>query len=365
MNSIKFYSIKLLLSLIFIFNFCFLYEISAQNIENEIDKLINKVFVDKNGPGGNFLVAKDGKIIYQKSIGKANIELNVNLTSENIFQIGSMTKQFTAISILILEEKGLLNTKDPISKFIPDYPMGDKITIHHLLTHTSGIKEFTKLKTIQEISHKDLKPKMIIDFFKNEPLDFSPGDKFSYNNSGYVILGYIIELVSGETYENFVQKNLFNKAGMKNSFYASEKKILPKRAYGYHKINSGYINKTIINLNIPFSSGSLMSTTGDMLNWQIALNQNKLLKPNILKKAFSNNSLNNGQVFSYGYGWFLSEKNGIKFRKHGGNIFGFKSMGVYIPKEDIYVIGLTNCDCNSPTQLIEEIALLTLKYKNN
>ena len=172
------------------------------------------LFKDKNGPGGEFLVSKAGKIIYQKSFGKANIESDVNLSSEDIFQIGSMTKQFTAISILILEEKGKLNISDQVSKYIPDYPMGEKITLHHLLTHTSGIKDFTKMKSLGEISQKEMTPKMIVDFFKNEPIDFAPGEKFVYNNSGYVLLGYIIELVSGEEYEEFIQKNIFDKAGM-------------------------------------------------------------------------------------------------------------------------------------------------------
>lgn len=333
----------------------------SQNIENKIDSLLVNVFKDKNGPGGEFLVTKAGKIIYQKSFGKANLELDVNLASENVFQIGSITKQFTAISILILEEKGKLNVNDPVSKYIPDYPLGDKINLHHLLTHTSGIKDFTKMKSLQEISQKEMTPKMIVDFFKNEPVDFAPGEKFAYTNSGYIILGYIIELVSGETYEDFVQKNIFDKAGMTKSFYASDRKIIPKRAYGYHKKENGYVNKTQISLSIPFSSGSLMSTTSDMLNWQNALNQNLLLNQKTLKKAFTKYKLNDGQELTYGYGWFLSEIKGTQLRKHGGSVFGFKSMGVYIPSEDIYVIGLTNCDCNSPTQVTEDIALLTME----
>lgn len=338
--------------------------ISAQNIESKIDSLLVNVFKDKNGPGGEFLVAKAGKIIYQKSFGKANLELDVNLTSENIFQIGSMTKQFTAISVLILEEKDKLNLNDPVSKYIPDYPLGDKITLHHLLTHTSGIKDFTKMKSLGEIAQKEMTPKMIVDFFKNEPVDFASGEKFVYNNSGYVLLGYIIEIVSGETYEDFVQKNIFDKAGMTKSFYASDRKIISKRAYGYQKKEYEYVNKTQISFSVPFSSGSLMSTVGDMLKWQNALNQNLLLNPKTIKKAFTKYKLNDGQEFTYGYGWHLKEINGTSIREHGGSVFGFKSMGVYIPSEDIYVIGLSNCDCNSPTKVTEDIALLVMKILN-
>lgn len=360
MKTLKIKSIYFLL-LVFIFIGNPLNLVYSQKIENEIDSLLLNVFKDKNGPGGEFLVSKSGKIIYQKSFGKANLELDVDLASDNIFQIGSITKQFTAISILILEERGKLSVSDPVSKYISDYPLGDKITIHHLLTHTSGVKDFTKMKSLRDISQKEMTPQMMVDFFKNEPVDFAPGEKFDYNNSGYVLLGYIIELVAGEEYEAFIQKNIFDKAGMTKSYYANERRVIPKRAYGYQKKEYGYVNKTQISFSIPFSSGSLMSTVGDMLKWQNALNQGLVLNPKILEKAFTKYKLNNGEEFTYGYGWHLIDADGILIRRHGGSIFGFKSMGVYIPSEDIYVIGLSNCDCNSPTQVTEEIALLTLK----
>lgn len=332
----------------------------AQKLNKKIDSLIQKEFKDKIGPGGVFMVAKNGKPIYQKSFGKANIELDVNLTNDYVFQIGSMTKQFTAIAVLMLEEQGKLIISDTISKYIPDYPNGNKITIHHLLTHTSGIKDFTKMKSLREIAQKEMTPKMMVDFFKNEVVDFAPGEKFDYNNSGYVLLGYIIELVSGETYEDFVTKHIFQKIGMSQSRYASDRQIINKRAYGYQKKENGYVNKTIINFSVPFSSGSLMSSLNDMLKWQNALNKNILLKAENSQKAFQKYKLNNGEDFTYGYGWHIREINGVTSREHGGNIFGFKSMGVYIPSENIYVIGFSNCDCNSPTQVTLDIAKLIL-----
>lgn len=336
-------------------------QVLAQKLNKKIDKIIAAEFKDKDGPGGVFMVAKNGKPIYQKSFGKANIELGVNLTNDFIFQIGSMTKQFTAISILMLEERGKLNINDTITKYIPDYPNGNKITIHHLLTHTSGIKDFTKMKSLWEISQKEMTPKMMVDFFKNEKVGFAPGEKFDYNNSGYVLLGYILELVSGEKYEDFIEKHIFQKLGMNRSSYATDRQIINNRAYGYHKKESGYVNKTNINLSIPFSSGSLMSTINDMLKWQDALNKNLLIKAENSQKAFKNYKLNNGEDYTYGYGWHIRERNGITSREHGGSIFGFKSMGVYIPGEDIYVVGFSNCDCNSPTQVTIDIAKLALE----
>jgi CubicO group peptidase (beta-lactamase class C family) len=339
----------------------FTFTSQAQKLNQKIDSLIQSEFKDSNGPGGVFLVSKKGKPVYKKAFGMANLELEIKLNTNSIFQIGSMTKQFTAIAILMLEEQGKLKITDPISKYIPSYLNGNMITIHHLLTHTSGIKDFTKMKALSDIAQKEMTPAQMVDFFKNEPVDFAPGEKFDYNNSGYVVLGYIIELASGETYEDFIKKNIFDIIGMTNSYYASDRKIIKNRAYGYHKKSSGYVNKTIINFSVPFSSGSLMSTLDDMLRWQNALNQNLLLSSKNEMKAFTKYKLNNGQEIEYGYGWHLKNINGIPTREHGGSIFGFKSMAVYIPSEDIYVVGFSNCDCNSPTQLVKDIAKISIE----
>lgn len=336
--------------------------IQGQNLETAVDELILKSFNDENGPGGVFMVAHHGLPVYQKAFGKANLELGDNLAVDNVFQLGSMTKQFTAVAILMLEQQGKLSVGDPLSKYIPDYPNGSKITIHHLLTHTSGIKDFTKMKSLGDIAQKEMTPKMMVNFFKDEPVDFAPGEKFDYNNSGYVLLGYLIELVSGEKYEDYIGKHIFDKVGMTRSCYASDRKVIKGRAYGYHKKESGYVNKTVINFSVPFSSGSLMSTVSDMLKWQNALNKNLLLDSAETKKAFSRYKLNNGEEFSYGYGWHIRDINKVPTREHGGSIFGFKTMAVYIPGEDIYVIGLSNCDCNSPTKVTGDIAALALTF---
>lgn len=333
----------------------------SQVLETRIDSVITTVFNDKEGPGGVFMVAKHGKPIYRKAFGKANIELGVNMNPESVFQIGSMTKQFTATAIMMLDEQGKINVNDAISKYIPEYPSGNQITIHHLLTHTSGIKDFTKMKSIMSIARKDMTPKELVDFFKDEPADFQPGEQYLYNNSGYVVLGYIIELVSGTTYEEFIENNIFKAIGMNDSRYANDRDIVKNRAYGYH--NRGEItNKMYVSLSIPYASGSLMSTTDDMLKWQEAINDNLLINKSTKEKVFTNYRLNNGEEINYGYGWHLKDVNGISTIEHGGSIFGFKSMGVYVPSLDIYVVGFSNCDCNSPTKVTRAIADLTIEY---
>ncbi len=347
--------------LLFICQFFFLSNIMAQSFQRKADSLTTAVIKDKQGPGGVFMVAKGGEMLYHKAFGKANLELDVDLTADYVFQIGSMSKQFTAVAILMLEEQGKLRVSDAVSKYVTDYPGGDAITLHHLLTHTSGIQDFTRMKALGDIAQKDMSPKMMVDFFKHEPMDFRPGEKFEYNNSGYVLLGYIIELVSGETYQDFIQKHIFQKLGMNHSLYATDRRIIRNRAYGYQKKESGYVNRTVINFSVPFSSGALMSTAADMLTWQNALNKHLLLSKESSQKAFRTYKLNNGQAFTYGYGWHIKEISGTPVREHGGSIFGFKSMGVYIPGADIYVLGLTNCDCHSPTQLVRDLAAAALE----
>lgn len=328
--------------------------IFAQDQESKIDSLITSKFKTE-GTGGVFLAAKNGKIIYRKAFGMANLEMNVKMKPESVFEIGSMTKQFTAISVLILAEKGKLNVNDEISKFVPDYPNGNMITIHHLLTHTSGIKDFTSMKSIKDIARRDLSPKELVDFFKNEPSDFKPGEKYKYCNSGYVLLGYIIEIVSGQVYEEFITENIFKKIGMENTLYANHEKIIKNRTVGYRDKN-GYVNANYISFSIPYASGSIMSNADDMLKWQNAIDSNALLNPVFTEKAFTNYQLANEKNIDYGYGWHLEKVKNKIVREHGGSIFGFKSMGVYEPTEKIYVIGLSNCDCNSPTSVTREIA---------
>jgi len=337
--------------------------IYSQNFESKIDSLLQEKY-HPNAPGATFLISRNGNIVYKKAFGLANLELNLPVHTETVFEIASMTKQFTAISILMLAEKGKLNLDDDITKFIPDFPSNDhKITIHHLLTHTSGIKDFTRVKGLNAISKQDLAPLELIDFFKNEPMDFVPGEEIRYNNSGYIILGYIIEKVTGQSYANFVEDQIFKELGMTSSQYASRGEVIKDRASGYHN-KEGYVNSRQVSYTFAYSTGALMSTVNDMFKWQEAIKNNLLISKETTEKAFTNYTLNNGELINYGYGWHIKEINRTPTREHGGHFFGFKSMGVYLPNYDIYVIGLNNCDCNSPTKITREIAELAMKSLN-
>ncbi|NVK53525.1 MAG: serine hydrolase [Flavobacteriaceae bacterium] len=333
---------------------------TAQSLESKIDKLLTEKF-KTNETGVAALVAKNGKVIYRKAFGKANLELDVNMTPENIFEVGSITKQFTAVSILMLLEQGKLKLDDEITKFIPDYPtQGKKITVHHLLTHTSGIKSYTSMSSFGSVMTKHESPLKFIDFFKNEPMDFDPGEEYRYNNSGYFILGYIVEKVSGISYPKFIEKNIFKKIAMNSSYYGSHTKLIKNRAAGYQKRGGAYSNAQYISLTLPYAAGSIMSNVDDMLKWQKAIRNNTFVKKETIAKAFKNYTLNNGKKINYGYGWSINEIGGVRTIEHGGAIPGYLSMGIYVPSENTYVILFSNCGCNSPTGVATEIAALAI-----
>lgn len=331
----------------------------AQNLTTQVDALLSAQYT-ADGPGAVALISKGGQPVYRKAFGMANLENNVALTPEHVFEIGSITKQFTAVSILMLAEQGKLSLEDPITKYIETYPThGYTITIHHLLTHTSGIKSYTSMERWTKLWRNDMTPLEMIDLFKGEPMDFAPGTEYLYNNSAYFILGYIIEKASGVSYPDFVEKNIFTPLGMKNSYYGSKSKIIKNRALGYQKAD-GYKNAEYLSLTQPYAAGSIMSTVDDLLLWNTAVHANKLVKKETLQKAFTNYKLNNGKPINYGYGWGINDINGSATLEHSGGIFGYTTNAIYLPKEDVFVAVFSNCDCNAPGEVSTRMAALAI-----
>ncbi|NHF58047.1 serine hydrolase [Flavobacteriaceae bacterium TP-CH-4] len=320
----------------------------AQDLEKIFDDLARTLYQPES-PGLTVLVAKNDDILYRKAFGMANMELKVPMKPENVFELGSITKQFTAVAILMLMEQGKIDLLDPITTYVPDYPMqGKQITIHHLLNHTSGIKSYTEMGDLSSFARNDKTPTELIDYFKNEPMDFNPGDAWHYNNSGYIILGHIIEVVSGMSYADFIETNIFQPLGMTNSYYGSHTQLIRNRASGYMPSESGYRNADYLSMTLPYAAGSLMSTVDDMFLWFQAIRDNTLISAQSKAKAFTDTKLNNGKPTHYGYGWQIDEINGVQSIEHGGGIFGYVTQGVYVPSENVYVIILTNRNGNSP-----------------
>jgi CubicO group peptidase (beta-lactamase class C family) len=329
-----------------------------KNLTSEFDKLLSAQF-KPGDPGATVLVAKKGQIIYKKAFGMANLELNTPMQADNVFWIASIGKQFTAVAILQLMEQGKLNLQDEITRFIPDYPtQGNKITIEHLLTHTSGIHNFSGMKDPEKKLALDCTPTEVIDFFKNRPMRFSPGSKWEYSNSGYFLLGYIIEKITGKPYSEYLENNFFKPLGMSNSLYANDTRIIKNRVGAYSFGNNGFENSKPRNITHVYSAGAIQSTMEDFFKWHEAVHTYKLAKNESLEKAFTRYRLTDGKETDYGYGWRLGYVYESPSIWHGGQITGFGTMEIYLPKEDVFVVVFTNCDCNYPKDIALRLAAL-------
>jgi CubicO group peptidase (beta-lactamase class C family) len=287
---------------------------------------------------GTVLVTKDGKILINKGYGSANLDWKVPNSPTTKFRLGSVTKQFTAASILLLEERGKLRIEDPVKKYLPDAPAAwDQITIFNLLTHTSGIPNFTAFPDYTITEAIPTTPEKLVARFRDKPLDFAPGASWRYSNSGYVLLGYLIEKISGEPYAKFLQDNIFVPLGMKDSGYDSNTKVIPGRAVGYVPGPGGPVVAGYVDMSIPFSAGGLYSTTADLLRWEKALYGTKLLTAVSLQKMttpFRND---------YAFGIVVRKtSNGDRIFWHNGGIEGFNTWIGYIPAQNVGVIVLAN-----------------------
>ncbi len=335
---------------------------SEKGLTSQVEELLQKVY--KAGePGAAILVKKQGKVLLRKGYGLADMELGIPIEPDMVFRLGSITKQFTAVAILMLAEQKKLSLQDEITKFLPDYPtQGKTITIEHLLTHTSGIKSYTDLPEWLPLLRKDMTLKEIIDFFKDKPMEFSPGERWKYCNSGYILLGAIIEKISGETYEAFLQKNIFDPLGMKHSYYGSASRVIPRRIPGYSKGKIGFENAPYLSMTQPYAAGSLLSSVDDLAIWNEALLAGKLIKRETVEKAFTPYKLKDGTDTGYGYGWFISNYEGHRIIEHGGGIMGFTTYTLLMPEDQAFVALLTNSDIEGrvPEPFAFKITALTL-----
>jgi CubicO group peptidase (beta-lactamase class C family) len=286
---------------------------------------------------GTVLVAQDGKVLLDKAYGFANLEWDVPNTPTTKFRLGSITKQFTAASILLLEERGKLKIDDPVKKYMADAPAAwDKITIFHVLTHTSGIPSLTSFPDFESHEAQAMTPEKLVEWFRDKPLEFEPGTKWNYSNSGYILLGYLIEKISGQSYSDFVQQNIFTPLGMRDSGYDSNSAIIAHRAAGYTPGKNGPINAGFVHMSIPFSAGALYSTTEDLLRWEQGLFGGKVLAAPSLARMTTPFK----QDYAFGLG--VSTNNGHKTISHNGGIEGFNTALTYYPDDKLVVAVLAN-----------------------
>ncbi len=313
-------------------------------------------------PGASVVVIKQGKIVKSGGYGLSNLELSVPATTKTVYEIGSMTKQFTSMCIMMLVEDNKLNLNDKITRFFPNAPPHwNNITVRHLLTHTAGIQNHVAIPGYLGVFKSNLfhdgfpdKNDMLKKFFKL-PQEFKPGETWAYDNTGYYLLGLIIERVSKQSYWTFLEKHIFKPLGMSHTRNTDTRELVPNRAAGYSWLDSSYKNQTILWPFVGFSAGSLLSTVEDLALGDAALYTDKLLKKTTLEQMWRATKGRDGTLLPYncGFGWFIDSYHGHRIIQHSGGTLGFSSVIYRFPDDSLTVVILTN----HADMMIDQLAL--------
>lgn len=329
----------------------------AQNgVSSKIDDYIRAEMEAQTIPGLSLAIMKNGEIVLAKGYGLANVEHQVAVKPETIFQSGSMGKQFTATAVMMLVEEGKLSLDDKITKFFPDAPEAWRnITVRHLLTHTSGLGDYPEDFDLR----RDYTEDELVQRIKPLPLAFQPGEKWSYSNLGYVMLGVLIHKVSGKFYGDFLQERVFKPLGMTTARVISEADIVPNRAAGYRLVNGELKNQEWVSPTLNTTAdGALYLTVYDMAKWDAALYTEKLLKRSSLEQMWTPVKLNDGKTFSYGFGWALGEVRGHHVVEHGGSWQGFKSQISRYVDDKLTIVVFANQARANPAKIAHGVAAI-------
>ncbi len=334
-------------------------------LARRLDELLTRVYRGENRAGAVVLATRNGESVFRKAYGLADVELNVPMTPEHILAIGSMTKPFTALAILRLAQERRLGLDDEVTRYLPGYPATDRpITIRHLLSHTSGIPDYIPLEEWQARIREDVSPEELLEIFASAPADFPPGEGWKYSNSGYHLLGMILEKVGGSPYEEVLREAVLDPVGARNTVLGSNQDIIPGRARGYEVLRGEMVNPRYMSTTHPWAGGGLLSTVDDLAALDRALAPDGLLHNAMLREHLSPVHLNDGTVSEYALGWFVGDLGGRPIQYHGGGIFGYVGHMIRVPEEGLFVALLTNCtDPNaspSTRAVAERVALLLL-----
>jgi CubicO group peptidase (beta-lactamase class C family) len=328
-----------------------------------VDSVANAAVAQHRTPGVSIAIVKHGKTLLAKGYGYADLENDVPATAASVYRIGSITKQFTAAAIMRLVEQGKLSLDDTLRKFLPDFPtQGNRVMIRHLLNHTSGIKSYTSLgPKWQRLMRLDLEPDSVVALFANEPFDFKPGERWSYDNSGYFLLGMIIEKISGKSYAQYVKDELFTPLGLTSTIYCDQASIIKHRAHGYEsRPNGEFINAAPLSMTQPYAAGALCSTIGDLVAWTAALSSGKVVSPASYKQMTTPLTLNDGKPLTYGFGLGIGALRGHRQVSHNGGINGFISELHHYVDDSVVTVVLTNVQNGTAPQLEKLIATRAL-----
>ncbi len=308
---------------------------------DEVDKTVRAIMQERQIPGAAVAVVRNGKTVKKQGYGLASVELDVPVTEGTVFEIGSVTKQMTAAAVMLLVEDGKINLDDKISKYRPSTPDAwQDVSVRNLLTHTSGVKSYTAIGSGFELT-RHLKRDDFIKALSSYPLDFAPGARYSYSNSGYNLLGFIIESASGKPYWDFMRERIFQKLGMNETFDRDPKYIIKNRAVGYELENNQLTGRDY-DLTDIFSAGAIVSTVGDLLKWDAAWRDDTLLKKESKQQAWTPFVLNDGKPYPYGFGWSVADFRGHRLISHSGSTAGFSSQIMRFTDDRLSVIVLIN-----------------------
>lgn len=318
------------------------------DVARHAEALLQQAYPDAHAPGVAVLVARGDEVLYRGARGAASIELGVPLSPDQVFRLGSITKQFAAAGVLKLAEDGKLSLDDPLTKFVPGYPGGDKVTVRMLLNHTSGIKSYTDMPGVMEGPiQKTVTTAQLIDTFKNEKPDFAPGEGWKYNNSGYVLVGAVIEAASGMPWHAWLKKSFFDPLGMKHTGYGDEAvAVIPGHVMGYTLKDDKWAVAMHLSMTQPHAAGALVSTVDDLLRWNRALHEGKVLKADSYRQMVT--PVGKAVDTKYGFGISHDVLRGEEVLQHGGGIFGFNTQLMYFPGSDLTVAVLQNTDDMGP-----------------
>jgi CubicO group peptidase (beta-lactamase class C family) len=331
--------------------------LDAATFEKKVEELLT-AHRAVNDFSGAVLVARQGKPLVAKGYGYANVEWQIPNTTTTKFRIGSITKQFTSMLIMQLREQGKLKLEDSLCLYVTPCPESWKpVTVHHLLTHTSGIPTYTGIPSWRATSMVPKKVDDIVALVRDLPLQWTPGDKFAYNNSGYYLLGVVIEKATGQKYEQALQDMILAPLGLADTGYDWSRTILPRRASGYSGRASALTNAAALDMQQPYAAGALYSTVEDLLKWDQALYTERLL-PNAAKEIMWT-PVKDG----YAYGWTIGQPEpalfgGYKRIAHGGGINGFSSVIVRLPDPNLTFIVLANNDTANASAVGRDLAAI-------
>lgn len=322
---------------------------------DHVDKYVKAEMEKRQIPGVGLTIIRGGKTTKSAAYGFANLELKSPVKPETVFEIGSVTKQFTAACILVLQQEGKLSVEDKISKHFPEIPpRWSDITIRHLLNHTSGIKSYTGLSGFELTKH--LTQKEFITALWELPLEFPPGEQFKYCNSGYSLLGYIVENVSGKNYWEFLGEKIVAPLGLTSMTNREPSIIVPNRADGYEKSRSGRRINRDYDLTDVFAAGAIVATVGDLAKWNASLDTEKILSNASKSAMWTSGKLNNGKETEYGFGWRVGPYQDHKNIGHSGSTSGFSASLQRFPNDNVTVVLL----CNSGEEGVATVLAKTI-----